>query len=502
MRICGRQFLLLALAPFVLAACGGTGDGESGGPSGNNLPPIIQGSPATTLSAGSNYSFTPIAADPDGDTLTFSASNLPGWAKIDAASGAVNGTPTESDVGMSGAIVIEVTDSKAVAQLAPFRIQVASNSTVAPPNSAPTIAGRPAESATVGRLYTFTPVGDDVDNNDLSYSIENKPTWATFTPATGELRGTPATSNIGTTIDVTITVSDGDKTATLTPFDLQVVATAAVPNRAPTITGTPGRTATVGRTYSFRAVGSDADGDSLTYSIQNRPSWATFSTTTGQLTGTPTSGSVGTSARITISVSDGEAPLVSLASFTIQVSAQANRAPTISGSPLLSTTVGTLFSFTPTASDPDGNTLSFSVTNLPPWATFNTSTGRISGTPALLNIGNFAGIVISVSDGTASASLPAFTLGVLQIGTGTATVNWNPPTENSDGTPLNDLRGFRVVWGRSATTLTQSVTLNNAGLTSHMVTSLASGQWFFAVRARNSAGVESDISNVASKTIP
>jgi hypothetical protein len=184
------------------------------------------------------------------------------------------------------------------------------------------------------------------------------------------------------------------------------------------------------------------------------------------------------------------------------VSAQANRAPTISGTPSLSIAVGSAYSFQPTASDPDGNTLSFSVTNLPAWATFNTSTGRISGTPAAGNIGSFALVTISVSDGVAIRSLAPFTIVVIAAGVGTATVNWTPPTANTDGSTLTDLAGYKVVYGRSATALDRSATISNAGLTSYTVTALTSGQWFFAVRAVNSAGAESAISNVGSKTIP
>jgi len=504
MRISARLLTLLALAPLVLAACGGSSGGEStaGGPSGNNLPPIIEGKPTTTLAAGTSYSFTPSAADPDGDKLTFLASNLPGWAKIDANSGAVTGTPTEADVGMSGSIVIEVTDSKASAQLPAFRIQVASNVSAPVGNSPPTIAGVPATTATVGKLYTFTPVGDDVDNSVLTYSIENKPTWATFTEATGELRGTPSSADVGVTQGIIITVFDGEDAAALPAFNLQVVAVGTTPNRAPTITGTPGATATIGRAYSFRPVGSDADGDSLTYSIQNKPAWAQFSTTTGRLWGTPGSGTAGTSARITISVSDGTAPVVSLPSFTIQVSTAANRAPTITGTPVTDVVVGSAYSFTPRGADADGNTLSYRITNMPSWASFNTATGALTGTPTVANVGTTTGIVIAVSDGTALASLPAFDLTVEAIGTGTATVSWTPPTLNTDGTALTDLASYRVVYGRTATNLSQTALVTNIGLSSYTVSNLASGTWYFAVRAVNLGGTQSDVSNVASKTIP
>jgi predicted phage tail protein len=80
-------------------------------------------------------------------------------------------------------------------------------------------------------------------------------------------------------------------------------------------------------------------------------------------------------------------------------------------------------------------------------------------------------------------------------------VSWVPPTTNDDGSPLTDLAGYRVAYGRASGDLDQSATVSNASLSSYTVENLASGQWFFAVYAVNSAGIESDISNVANKTI-
>jgi len=501
MRNRGILLVLVALTSLTLAACGGGAGTESSGGAGN-LPPIIQGTPVTTVAAGSSYSFTPKAADPDGNKLTFDASGLPSWTHFDAATGAVTGTPTESDVGTSGMITIEVSDSTAVTQLAPFQISVTSAATVTPPgtNNPPTIAGTPGLTATVGQTYTFAPVGDDADGDALTFTIDNKPAWATFTSATGALTGTPTSSDVGTISNIVIHVSDGTASAALPPFNLQVAAAAAT-NRPPIISGTPATSVTAGSAYSFRPVGSDPDGNTLTYSIQNKPSWASFSATSGRLSGTPTTANVGTSARITIAVSDGQAT-ASLPSFTIQVNAPANRAPTIGGTPVTSVAIGLAYAFQPTASDPDGNTLTFRVDNKPAWATFDTTTGRLSGTPALADVGTASNIIISVSDGTSSVSLAAFSIAVIQTANGTAVVSWTPPTTNSDGTTLTDLSGFRIAYGTSSSNLDQSISLTNAGLTSYTLNSLTSGSWYFAVLAVNSQGIESDISNIASKTIP
>jgi hypothetical protein len=503
MRNCGRHIVLMALTSLTLAACGGGGEEADGTPGASNLPPIIAGTPTTTLAAGSFYSFTPTAGDPDGDALSFNATNVPGWATFNRTTGALTGTPSEANVGMTEMITIEVTDSRAATQLPAFRIQVSSNATTPPPgvNVAPTLSGTPAAIAYVGQNYTFAPVGDDANDDALTYSFSNCPTWMNCEQATGRISGTPATANIGSTGAIVISVSDGQASAQL-QVTITVSAAPSTPpvNRAPTITGTPNTTVTVGNNYAFNPVASDADGNTLTYSIQNRPSWATFSATTGRLSGRPAAANVGTSARITITVSDGTAT-ASLPSFTIQVVAQANRAPTISGTPLLSLNVLSPYSFQPSASDPDGNTLTFSIQNRPAWATFNTATGALSGTPALTDIATFANIIISVSDGTASASLPAFSLSVLQAATGSALISWTAPTTNTDGSQLTNLASYRVLYGRSSNSLDQVASVSNPGLTSYTVENLATGNWYFAVVAVNATGSESDLSNIAMKTV-
>jgi len=317
-----------------------------------------------------------------------------------------------ANVGTTGDITIDVFDQKAHSEFGPFRLTVINPDAppVPPANTAPTIAGTPGTTATVGTTYTFTPTADDAQDDTLTFEITNKPSWATFTPATGQLTGTPPTGSEGAITGIVISVSDGQLSASLPAFTLTVGSTAPA-NRPPTISGTPATTATVGVNYSFRPVASDPDGNTLTFSIQNKPSWATFSATTGRLTGTPTAAAIGTSARITISVSD-QVATASLASFTIQVAAAANAAPTLSGTPPTSVTAGSQYTFTPTATDPEGATLTYSVQNKPAWASFSTTSGRLSGTPTAAQVGAYNSIVIGVTDGTNLVTLPAFNITV------------------------------------------------------------------------------------------
>ncbi|HYM42987.1 MAG TPA: putative Ig domain-containing protein [Steroidobacteraceae bacterium] len=176
--------------------------------------------------------------------------------------------------------------------------------------------------------------------------------------------------------------------------------------------------------------------------------------------------------------------------------------PTISGTPAAQVTAGQAYSFTPTASGPSGMALTFSVQNLPAWAAFSTSTGALTGTPSSSYVGTFSNIVISVSDGAASASLPAFAIQVnAQAVTGSATLSWTAPTTNTDGSALTNLTGFVISYGTSATALTQQVSVSGASATSYTVTGLASGTWYFSVAAVASDGTQSVPSNPVTDTI-
>ena len=306
------------------------------------------------------------------------------------------------------------------------------------PNQPPTISGSPSGSATTGTAYSFTPSASDPDRNPLTYSIANKPVWASFSTSSGRLSGTPATSNVGNYANIVISVSDGRASTSLPAFAINVQAP---PNRAPTISGTPPTSVTAGTAYSFTPSAADPDNDTLGYTIANRPSWATFNTgDRPTVSGTPTSQNVGTFSGIVITVSDGKAAGVSLAPFAITVNAAANRAPTISGTPATSVNAGTAYNFQPSGADADGDTLTYSIQNLPSWATFNTSTGRLSGTPQAAAAGVYSDIVISVTDTKDTVSLPAFSITVNAPTNGSATLSWTPPTENTDGSSAEQSR--------------------------------------------------------------
>src|SRR5262249_32768130 len=82
----------------------------------------------------------------------------------------------------------------------------------------------------------------------------------------------------------------------------------------------------------------------------------------------------------------------------------------------------------------------------------------------------------------------------------TAALSWTAPTQNTDGSALTNLAGYKVYWGPSSRNYTQNASVNGASATS-FTASLTPGTWFFATTAFDSTGAESAKSNEVSKTV-
>jgi hypothetical protein len=270
--------------------------------------------------------------------------------------------------------------------------------------AAPTISGTPKTSFGVNGWYSFTPTARDpaVAASTLRFSILNKPSWATFSVYTGKLEGpTPATP--GTWSNIRISVRSSTGTASLPAFSITTHTGSSTTNRAPVLSGTPSTSVVAGNAYAFRPTGSDPEGRALTWSISNRPAWATFSTSTGALTGTPTATNVGTYSNIVISASDGT-NRTSLPSFSIAV----NSVGTSNGSATLS--------WTPPTRNTNGTTL----TNLAGYRIYyGTSPSTLTRTVTLSNAGLTRYVISDLSAATWYFSIRAYT------STGTESTNSN-----------------------------------------------------------------------------
>lgn len=382
------------------------------------------------------------------------------------------------------------------------------NATAQTINRPPRISGTPPANAAVGQLYSFRPTASDPEGRPLTFRIDNRPGWANFDRATGRLWGTPQARNIGRFPNIRIRVSDGSSAVSLPLFTITVGSTTT--NTAPTISGNPPTSVRAGYAYYFRPTASDREGNRLSFSIANKPGWATFSTSTGTLSGKPGNSIVGrTFSNITIRVTDGRAT-TSLRSFSITVqsaTSTANTAPVISGTPPTSVRAGSAYYFRPTASDREGNPLTFSIANRPAWAVFNATNGALSGTPGSGAAGTtFSNVTIRVSDGRVTSSLPAFGITVQPAatgggGTGVAALAWVPPLRRTDGSLLTNLAGFRIRYGTSASSQPNVIRVGSPLVTTAVVTDLGQATWYFSICAYDAAGVDSAWTAPVSLTI-
>ncbi|MES9852644.1 MAG: putative Ig domain-containing protein [Candidatus Thiodiazotropha sp. L084R] len=190
-----------------------------------------------------------------------------------------------------------------------------------------------------------------------------------------------------------------------------------------------------------------------------------------------------------------------------EAQAAANQAPTISGTPAASVDVGVAYSFSPVADDADNDTLTFSVTNLPAWASFNRNNGSLSGTPSAQDVGDYNNIRVSVSDGTDSANLSSFSIRVNSVQvvatTGSMSLRWTAPTTRTDGSSLNlsEINGYHIYIGTSPNNLQMHVDLGQGDLSNYTVDNLDLGDYYVAIAAYDRTGNTSDLSNTVQKSV-
>jgi hypothetical protein len=194
-----------------------------------------------------------------------------------------------------------------------------------------------------------------------------------------------------------------------------------------------------------------------------------------------------------------------------------NAPPTIVVAAVADAQVGATFDYQPVAQDPESDTLRFTAANLPSWASLDATSGRIRGTPGPNDAGLYESISITVADETHKVATAPFSITVNPVletadpalettnpaleGSGVASLQWEMPPSKVDGEPLDDLAGYRILYGRSSSDLDQSVLITDPTVTSYQFSTLTSGIWYFAVVAVNASGLEGPPTTFATKSI-
>ena len=185
-----------------------------------------------------------------------------------------------------------------------------------------------------------------------------------------------------------------------------------------------------------------------------------------------------------------------------------NAPPSIAIAAIADAKVGAAFDYQPLAQDPESDTLRFTAVNLPAWASLDPTSGHISGTPGSNDAGLYESISITVADASHKVVTAPFSITVnpavnpaMELDSGVASLHWELPPSKVSGEPLDDLAGYRILYGRSSSDLDHSVMIPDPATTSYQFTTLTSGVWYFAVVAVNSEGQEGPPTTLATKSI-
>ncbi|MES2793790.1 MAG: putative Ig domain-containing protein [Planctomycetota bacterium] len=304
----------------------------------------------------------------------------------------------------------------------------------------------PPQTATEDSAFTFTFAANtfgDVDIGDsLTYTATGLPSWLSFDGATRTFTGTPANGDVTLApITITVTATDESEATVSTTFTLTVVNT----NDAPTVSvEIPPQTATEDAAFSFTfdvKTFVDVDlGDTLTYTASGLPAWLSFDAGTRTFSGTPANSDVTTSP-LTITVTATDTSLASVSTTFALTVENVNDAPTVANLiPNQFAPVNALFSFTfaaNTFADIDvGDTLTYSVTGLPAWLSFDAASRTFTGTPTAGDAGSLSTITVTATDNHEASVSTTFDVTVGSIGPNITV------TENQGTYYLGKVRAF------------------------------------------------------------
>jgi PKD repeat protein len=191
-----------------------------------------------------------------------------------------------------------------------------------------------------------------------------------------------------------------------------ITVTSPPSNNAPTLNPIGNKNTAEGNLLQFQIFGSDADGDSLSFSASNRPSGAVFNPTNRVFAWTPNFNQDGTY-QVTFTVSDGQDSNQETITITVS-NVIPNNAPTLNSIGNKAVNENSNLQFTVSGSDPDGDSLSFSASNLPSGSSFNPTTRTFSWTPTLLQAETYQ-VTFTVSDGKGGTDSETITITVNNV---------------------------------------------------------------------------------------
>jgi len=258
-----------------------------------NPAPTLDAIGDKTISEGQALSFTVTAADPDNNTLIYTASGLPAGANFNSATATFSWTPTYTQSGAYSNVHFEVSDG-GLTDSEDITI------TVTNVNRTPILNPISDKVVNEGTLLQFTVTASDPDNDPIAYSASSLPAGASFNPDTKTFSWTPDYTQSGIYPGIHFQVTDND----LSSFKDVTIIVMNV-NRQPLLGSIGNKSISENQLLQFKIEASDPDGDTLTYSASNLPSGAEFNIVTQIFSWIPISGQAGVYADVHFTVSDG-----------------------------------------------------------------------------------------------------------------------------------------------------------------------------------------------------
>ncbi len=236
-----------------------------------NLPPVIAQPAAQATQAGTTGSLQILGSDPEGSSLTYSASGLPAGLTLSPTTGLISGTPTTA-----GTYTVQITAADAGGATASTSFIW----TITPANQAPVIQAVAAQSTTVGTSVSVNLKASDPDGGALTWSATGLPTGLSLS-STGQITGTPTTAG---TSAVQVTVKDPQGASASTSFTWTVTAA----NQPPVMQSLAAQTHRAGTSVMLALPVWDPEGGALTCSATSVPAGLTLNASTCVFSGKPT----------------------------------------------------------------------------------------------------------------------------------------------------------------------------------------------------------------------
>ncbi len=380
----------------------------------NQSPSFISTAPTGSLEVGETLIYRAEAVDDDLDSLSYNLALGPSGMAVEPETGVVLWTPNPEQVGTNPGALLRVSDGQGGADTQYFELSVTA------PNQAPVFTSQIDDnlSPQIGKPFQYQAVALDPDNDPVTYQLgSGNPAGVTMDADTGLLTWTPQSNQLGAR-EITIEASD-DKGATATQIlNLNVIT--AQPNRSPSFTSTPRKNVRIGSHYFYQATATDPDGDPNRFNLITAPHGMTVDEG-GRVIWSPNAAQFG-SHSVEIQVTDGQGG-EARQSFTLAATDRdSNNLPSITSTPNTRTHIHKLYTYQPTATDPDGDLLLWSLEHGPRGMVLDPHTGAISWQPDNQQIGSHT-VEIKVADTLGASVSQEFTLTVTGINTPPAIVS-------------------------------------------------------------------------------